>query len=39
MKCTYFIIKVGFEPKANDHTVHHMLLYGCSEPGSDNLVW
>ncbi|CAG9581176.1 unnamed protein product [Danaus chrysippus] len=21
------------------HTAHHMLLYGCSEPGADDLVW
>lgn len=33
----YYII--GFEPKANQHTVHHMLLYGCSEPGTAKPVW
>ncbi|VVC38980.1 Copper type II, ascorbate-dependent monooxygenase-like, C-terminal,Peptidylglycine alpha- [Cinara cedri] len=34
---SYFI--VTFEPKAYGHTVHHMLLYGCSEPGSPEPVW
>ncbi|CAI6373100.1 unnamed protein product [Macrosiphum euphorbiae] len=34
---SYFI--VGFEPKAHGNTTHHMLLYGCSEPGSDDPVW
>ncbi|XP_050539819.1 peptidylglycine alpha-hydroxylating monooxygenase isoform X1 [Daktulosphaira vitifoliae] len=34
---SYFI--VGFEPKASGHTSHHMLLYGCSDPGSDDPVW
>ncbi|XP_022176831.1 peptidylglycine alpha-hydroxylating monooxygenase [Myzus persicae] len=34
---SYFI--VGFEPKAHGHTSHHMLLYGCSEPGSEDPVW
>jgi len=24
---------VGFEPHASMHTSHHMLLYGCAEPG------
>jgi len=33
----YFI--VSFEPKADGYTSHHMLLYGCSEPGSDEPVW
>lgn len=30
---------VGFEPNATMNTAHHMLLYGCGEPGSDNPVW
>ncbi|XP_075969155.1 peptidylglycine-alpha-hydroxylating monooxygenase [Anticarsia gemmatalis] len=33
----YYI--VGFEPNASMHTAHHMLLYGCSEPGSNESVW
>ncbi|XP_041975392.1 peptidylglycine alpha-hydroxylating monooxygenase [Aricia agestis] len=33
----YYI--VGFQPNATMHTAHHMLLYGCSEPGSDDPVW
>ncbi|XP_063836317.1 peptidylglycine alpha-hydroxylating monooxygenase [Ostrinia nubilalis] len=33
----YYI--VGFEPNATMHTAHHMLLYGCSEPGTDDPVW
>jgi len=28
---TYYI--VGFEPNGEMETVHHMLLYGCEEPG------
>ncbi|KAJ2940619.1 hypothetical protein O0L34_g14725 [Tuta absoluta] len=34
---SYYI--VGFEPNASMHTAHHMLLYGCTEPGSNDLVW
>ncbi|XP_040581267.1 peptidylglycine alpha-hydroxylating monooxygenase [Lepeophtheirus salmonis] len=34
---TYFII--GFKPNASQHTAHHMLIYGCTEPGSTNEVW
>ncbi|XP_038208251.1 peptidylglycine alpha-hydroxylating monooxygenase [Zerene cesonia] len=30
---------VGFKPNATMHTAHHMLLYGCSEPGSNDSVW
>lgn len=30
---------VGFEPNATMNTAHHMLLYGCGEPGSDDPVW
>lgn len=30
---------VGFQPNASMHTAHHMLLYGCSEPGSNDSVW
>jgi len=30
---------VGFEPLANSHQVHHILLYGCEEPGSDEPAW
>lgn len=31
---------VGFEPHADKRVAHHMLLYGCSEPGmSDTPVW
>ncbi|XP_055317707.1 peptidylglycine alpha-hydroxylating monooxygenase [Sitodiplosis mosellana] len=33
----YFI--VGFEPNATMNTAHHMLLYGCGEPGTVNHVW
>ncbi|CAH0405643.1 unnamed protein product [Chilo suppressalis] len=36
-KHNYYI--VGFEPNATMHTAHHMLLYGCSEPGSNDSVW
>lgn len=33
----YYI--VGFEPNATMNTAHHMLLYGCTEPGSSKPVW
>ena len=29
----------GFEPNATMHTAHHMLVYGCEEPGSLAPVW
>lgn len=34
---TYYV--VGFKPNASMHTAHHILLYGCEEPGSDEPVW
>jgi len=33
----YYI--VGFVPNATMHTAHHMLIYGCEEPGSEDEVW
>lgn len=35
---------VGFKPQSNSSRVHHMLMYGCEEPGiyqrdSPNFVW
>ncbi|KAG7213297.1 hypothetical protein KM043_002596 [Ampulex compressa] len=33
----YYI--VGFEPNATMETAHHMLLYGCTKPGSAKSVW
>ncbi|KAI1717535.1 putative peptidylglycine alpha-hydroxylating monooxygenase 1 [Ditylenchus destructor] len=30
---------VGFDPIAHMHGVHHVLLFGCDGPGSDELVW
>ncbi|XP_013413906.1 peptidylglycine alpha-hydroxylating monooxygenase-like [Lingula anatina] len=30
---------VGFVPHANMSTAHHMLLYGCEEPGQTDKVW
>ncbi|XP_068626720.1 peptidylglycine alpha-hydroxylating monooxygenase [Battus philenor] len=36
-KVNFFL--VGFEPKASMHTVHHMLVYGCSSPGLNEPVW
>lgn len=32
-------LSVGFEPNATMHTAHHMLLFGCSTPGSKLPVW
>lgn len=29
----------AFEPNATMQTAHHMLIYGCEEPGSDDDVW
>ena len=34
---TYYI--VGFEPNATMDTAHHIILYGCSKPGSSKPVW
>lgn len=34
---THFI--VGYNPIAEMHQVHHMLLFGCEEPGSEDVVW
>ncbi|KAF7389065.1 hypothetical protein HZH66_010202 [Vespula vulgaris] len=33
----YYI--VGFEPNATMETAHHMLLYGCTKPGSTKSIW
>lgn len=30
---------VGFEPNATMNVVHHMLLFGCTTPGTNNEVW
>jgi peptidylglycine monooxygenase len=30
---------VGFEPNATMNTAHHMLMYGCGEPGSKSPIW
>ncbi|XP_054739928.1 peptidylglycine alpha-hydroxylating monooxygenase isoform X1 [Anastrepha obliqua] len=34
---SYYI--VGYEPNATMNTAHHMLIYGCGEPGSTKSVW
>ncbi|XP_020818089.1 peptidylglycine alpha-hydroxylating monooxygenase [Drosophila serrata] len=34
---TYYI--VGFNPNATMNTAHHMLLYGCGEPGTTRTTW
>ncbi|XP_022223862.2 peptidylglycine alpha-hydroxylating monooxygenase [Drosophila obscura] len=34
---TYYI--VGFNPNATMNTAHHMLLYGCGEPGTTKSTW
>jgi len=34
---TYFV--TGFRPNATKMTAHHMLIYGCEEPGSADPVW
>lgn len=30
---------VAFQPNASMNTAHHMLLYGCGEPGSNKPIW
>ncbi|XP_045481412.1 peptidylglycine alpha-hydroxylating monooxygenase isoform X2 [Harmonia axyridis] len=30
---------VGFEPNATMDRIHHMILFGCTEPGSDDPYW
>ncbi|XP_071964723.1 probable peptidylglycine alpha-hydroxylating monooxygenase 1 [Antedon mediterranea] len=30
---------IGYDPQAEMGTAHHMLLYGCSKPGSRNNTW
>merc|ERR1712025_1538270 len=30
---------VGFRPNATKMTAHHMLIYGCEEPGSKKSTW
>lgn len=30
---------VGFQPNATMNTAHHMLLYGCGDPGSAKPLW
>ncbi|XP_031572438.1 peptidyl-glycine alpha-amidating monooxygenase-like [Actinia tenebrosa] len=30
---------VRFEPKASQDVAHHMLLFGCSHPGSNGKIW
>ena len=34
---TYYI--VGFKPNATKMTAHHMLIYGCEEPGDVSPTW
>jgi len=34
---TFYV--TGFKPNATAHTAHHMLVYGCEEPGSDAPMW
>lgn len=42
IKTTFLIVlfqKVGFNPNATMNTAHHMLLYGCGEPGTMKTTW
>jgi len=34
---TFYV--TGFKPNATAHTAHHMLVYGCEEPGSEAPMW
>ena len=38
-KYMYLYFSVSFEPLANQHQIHHMLLFGCEMPGSDEPAW
>lgn len=29
----------GFDPSGSSDDAHHMLLYGCTEPGSEKKIW
>ena len=33
------LFSAGFEPHGNMTTAHHILLYGCEEPGDTRKVW
>lgn len=39
IKIICIVIKVGYKPNATMNTAHHMLLYGCGEPGNTKLTW
>jgi len=30
---------VGFEPQAEEYRAHHMLLYGCKQPGEKEPIF
>ncbi|KHJ74992.1 copper type II ascorbate-dependent monooxygenase domain protein [Oesophagostomum dentatum] len=30
---------VGYKPHVGEGNAHHILLFGCEEPGSDDEVW
>lgn len=32
-------ISAAFKPYASMQKAHHMLLFGCDEPGSDQKIW
>merc|ERR1712117_898284 len=36
-EATYYV--TGFKPNATKMTAHHMLIYGCEEPGADVAAW
>jgi len=29
----------GFKAEVDSHNAHHILLFGCDEPGSDEIIW
>ena len=35
----YLLYQLGFRPRALQHTAHHMLVYGCEEPGTQEELW
>jgi len=39
LKLIVIIRIVGFNPNATMNTAHHMLLYGCGEPGTTKTTW
>ncbi len=33
------VFLAAFDPSGTSEDAHHMLLYGCTEPGSEKKIW